>query len=45
MTTTKGFDIVVEGTAEKVTDPATVADMASRWVALGWPARASTKVV
>jgi hypothetical protein len=29
----------VEGAAEKVTDPASVADMASRWAAQGWPAR------
>jgi len=29
----------VEGSAEKVTDPATVADLAARWAAEGWPAR------
>jgi PPOX class probable F420-dependent enzyme len=33
------FDLVVEGTAELVTDPAVVADMAARWAAGGWPAR------
>ena len=33
------FDLVVEGTAEIVDDPATVADMAARWDADGWPAR------
>jgi hypothetical protein len=36
---TQEFDLVVEGTAAKVTDPATVADMAARWAAEGWPAR------
>src|SRR6185436_17081995 len=33
------FDLVVEGDAQKVTDPATVADMAARWAAGGWPCR------
>jgi hypothetical protein len=33
------FDLVVEGTAEKVTDPATVAKMAEVWAAGGWPCR------
>jgi len=33
------FDLVVEGEAHKVTDPATVAAMAARWAAEGWPAR------
>jgi PPOX class probable F420-dependent enzyme len=33
------FDLVVEGDAHKVTDPATVAVMAERWAAEGWPAR------
>jgi PPOX class probable F420-dependent enzyme len=33
------FDLVVEGEASKVTDPATVAAMAERWAAGGWPAR------
>jgi PPOX class probable F420-dependent enzyme len=36
---TDEFDLVVEGEAHKVTDPATVADMAARWAAEGWPAR------
>jgi PPOX class probable F420-dependent enzyme len=33
------FDLIVEGEASKVTDPATVAAMAERWAAEGWPAR------
>jgi PPOX class probable F420-dependent enzyme len=33
------FDLVVEGEAVLVTDPATVAVMAARWAAAGWPAR------
>ena len=33
------FDLVVEGEARKITDPATVAAMAQRWAAEGWPAR------
>jgi hypothetical protein len=33
------FDLVVEGEAELVTDPATVADIARRYVDHGWPAR------
>jgi hypothetical protein len=36
---TTDFDLVVEGEAHKVTDPATVAAMAARWDAEGWPAR------
>jgi Pyridoxamine 5'-phosphate oxidase len=36
---THEFDLVVDGEARKVTDPATVADMAARWAAEGWPAR------
>jgi len=36
---TDDFDLVVEGEAEKVTDPGTVAAMAAQWVAQGWPAR------
>lgn len=36
---THGFDLVVEGTAHKVTDPALVADAAARAAAGGWPAR------
>src|SRR5215510_9662923 len=34
------FDLVVAGEATLVTDPATVASMAARWAAEGWPARA-----
>ena len=30
---------MVEGTATKVTDPSTVAHLAERWAAEGWPAR------
>ena len=37
---THEFDLVVEGEASKVTDRATVAAMAERWAAGGWPARA-----
>jgi len=29
----------MEGTAREVTEPALVADMASRWAAAGWPCR------
>jgi hypothetical protein len=36
---TDDFDLVVEGEARKVTDPPTVAAMAARWDAEGWPAR------
>lgn len=36
---THTFDLVVEGTADEVTDPTIVADMASRWAAEGWPCR------
>ena len=36
---THEFDLVVDGTAENVTNPATVADLAERWAADGWPAR------
>ena len=36
---THEFDLVVEGTAQQVTDPAVVADMVARWAADGWPAR------
>jgi Pyridoxamine 5'-phosphate oxidase len=36
---THGFDLVLEGTAAKITDPPTVAAMAARWAAGGWPAR------
>jgi hypothetical protein len=33
------FDLVVAGEAALVTDAATVADLAARWAAAGWPAR------
>ncbi len=33
------FDLVVEGTAGKITEPSTVAAMAARWAAVGWPVR------
>jgi hypothetical protein len=33
------FDLIVEGEAALVTDAATVADLAARWAAAGWPAR------
>jgi PPOX class probable F420-dependent enzyme len=33
------FDLVVEGSAHVVSDPATVADMAARWSEGGWPAK------
>jgi PPOX class probable F420-dependent enzyme len=36
---TEEFDLVVEGEAEMITDPAVVADMAARWAEGGWPAR------
>ena len=36
---THEFDLVVEGEAAKITDPATVASMADRWAAEGWPCR------
>jgi hypothetical protein len=36
---TDEFDLVVEGTAGQITDPSTVAAMAARWAAEGWPAR------
>jgi pyridoxine/pyridoxamine 5'-phosphate oxidase len=35
---TEEFDIVIEGQADKVTDPSTVAAMAARWNDAGWPA-------
>ena len=35
----RDFDLVVDGEATLVTDPATVADLAARWAAAGWPAR------
>jgi hypothetical protein len=33
------FDLVVDGEAQRITDPKTVAAMAARWAAGGWPAR------
>jgi hypothetical protein len=36
---TREFDLVVEGGARQVTDPAAVAAMAARWAAEGWPCR------
>jgi Pyridoxamine 5'-phosphate oxidase len=36
---THEFDLVLDGEARKVVDPATVASMAARWAAQGWPAR------
>jgi Pyridoxamine 5'-phosphate oxidase len=36
---THDFDLVLEGTASRITDPPTVAAMAARWAAGGWPAR------
>lgn len=36
---THEFDVAVEGEAHKVTDPPTVAAMAERYAAHGWPAR------
>jgi PPOX class probable F420-dependent enzyme len=36
---THEFDLVVEGNAHRVTEPATVAALAERWAAGGWPAR------
>jgi PPOX class probable F420-dependent enzyme len=36
---TAEFDLVVEGAATKVTDAATVRELAARWAAGGWPAQ------
>ncbi len=36
---TTGFDLVVEGRADTVTDPDLVAELAGVWAAGGWPAR------
>lgn len=38
-TSTREFDLVVDAVASRVTDPPTVAAMAERWAAGGWPAR------
>ena len=36
---TQEFDLVMDGAATLVTDPATVARLAARWAEGGWPAR------
>jgi PPOX class probable F420-dependent enzyme len=36
---TRRFDLVVEGIAEQIRDPSTVARLADRWSDQGWPAR------
>jgi hypothetical protein len=36
---TNEFDLSLEGEASKITDPQTVAEMAKRWAAQGWPCR------
>lgn len=36
---THDFDLVVEGAADQITDPPTVATMAAQWAEEGWPAR------
>src|SRR6266498_1602355 len=36
---TREFDLVVQGDVHRVTDPQTVAAMAARWAAGGWPCR------
>jgi hypothetical protein len=36
---TRAFDLVLDGDASTVTDPAMVSAMAARWAAGGWPAR------
>jgi PPOX class probable F420-dependent enzyme len=36
---THEFDLVIEGVAEMIADPATVAALARQWNAHGWPAR------
>ena len=33
------FDLTIEGVADQVTDPATVAALAEQWAAGGWPCR------
>ncbi len=42
---THEFDLVIEGVAEKITDRATVATMAKKWSAQGWPAQVDTSGV
>jgi hypothetical protein len=36
--TTSEFDLVIEGEAQRIQDPATVEKMAARWASEGWPA-------
>jgi hypothetical protein len=36
---THEFDLIVDGVAERISDPTTVATMAEQWNAAGWPAR------
>jgi hypothetical protein len=36
---TRGLDVVVEGEAQRVTDPTLVSEAASLWAQGGWPAR------
>jgi PPOX class probable F420-dependent enzyme len=42
---TQEFDLVVEGDAKIVEDPATVAELAKRWADHGWPARVDSSGV
>jgi hypothetical protein len=42
---THEFDLVIEGVAEKVIDPAVVATMAEQWSAQGRPAQVDTSGV
>jgi hypothetical protein len=37
---TRGFDVVVEGEAHRVTNPGVVSELAARWAQGGWPAQA-----
>jgi pyridoxine/pyridoxamine 5'-phosphate oxidase len=39
------MDLTIEGSAAKVTDEATVADLAKRYAAQGWPAHAEGSVI
>jgi hypothetical protein len=36
---TKGFDVMVAGEAQRVTDKATIAEIAALWAKGGWPAK------
>ena len=38
---TTGFDVMIAGDARRVTDPATVAEIAALWAGSGWPAEPS----